>query len=86
MTCIVAYDIDNDKVRGRLSRFLEKKGTRLQKSVFAVSIERHVFRRFIRRIEAITGPAGKVAVFRLCLGCERNAIKIDVEEPPFLVV
>lgn len=86
MTCIVAYDIENDKVRSRLSRFLEKKGTRIQKSVFAVDIERHVFLKFTRQIEAISGPAGKVAIFRLCLGCQRNAIKIDVEEPLFLVV
>ena len=85
MTCIVAYDIEDDKTRGRLSRFLEKKGTRLQKSVFAVEIERHVFGRFTKQIEIISGPQGKVAVFRLCLGCQKNAVKIDVEEPRFFV-
>jgi len=85
MTCIVAYDIEDDKIRGRLSRFLEKKGIRLQKSVFAIEIERHVFSRLTKKIEAIVGPQGKVAIFRLCQGCQRNAIKIDVEEPSFFV-
>lgn len=85
MTCIVAYDIEDDKIRGRLSRFLEKKGNRLQKSVFAIEIERHVFSRLTKQIEAIAGSQGKVAIFRLCQGCQRNAIKIDVEEPMFFV-
>jgi CRISPR-associated endonuclease Cas2 len=85
MTCIVAYDIEDDKIRGRLSRFLEKKGRRLQKSVFAVDVERHVFRKFTRQIEGISGVQGKVAIFRLCIGCQGNAIKIDTDEPRFFV-
>ncbi|HOF05357.1 MAG TPA: CRISPR-associated endonuclease Cas2 [Syntrophales bacterium] len=86
MTCIVAYDIEDDKIRGRLARYLEKKGTRLQKSVFAVDVERHVFRKFTRQIEGIAGKEGKVAIFRLCIGCRRNAIKIDEEGSIFFVV
>ena len=85
MTCIVAYDMEDDKIRGKLARFLEQKGTRLQKSIFAVDVERHVFRRFTHQIEGIAGSRGKVAIFRLCLGCQRNAIQIDTEEPRFFV-
>ncbi|HOK07701.1 MAG TPA: CRISPR-associated endonuclease Cas2 [Syntrophales bacterium] len=86
MTCIVAYDIEDDRIRGRLARYLEKKGTRLQKSVFAVEVERHLFKGFTRRIEGIAGRKGKVAVFRLCVGCRRNAVKIGEAEPFFFVV
>ncbi|MCX7634128.1 MAG: CRISPR-associated endonuclease Cas2 [Syntrophales bacterium] len=85
MTCIVAYDIEDDKIRGRLSRFLAKKGTRLQKSVFAVEVERHVFPRLTRQIAAITSRQGKVAIFRLCVGCRRLAVKMDKEDPLFFV-
>ncbi|KJR40056.1 CRISPR-associated Cas2 family protein [Candidatus Magnetoovum chiemensis] len=76
MTCIVAYDIENNGIRSKLSRFLEKNGVRLQKSVFAVEIERHVFKRFLSQIETIVGKNGKIAVFRLCAGCQKNALKL----------
>lgn len=85
MTLIVAYDIEDDRIRGRLSRYLEGKGKRLQKSVFAVDIERYVFKRFLREIDAIIGGSGKVAVFRLCIGCLKNAIQKGNKEKPFYV-
>jgi CRISPR-associated endonuclease Cas2 len=80
MTCIVAYDIEDDKIRARLAHFLEDKGVRLQKSVFAVEVERHVFRGFTRKLEGIAGTAGKVSVFRLCIGCQKNALQLACGE------
>lgn len=80
MTCIVAYDIENDKVRTKLAKFLEREGLRLQKSVFAVEVERHVFNRFARKIETMTGGEGKVAIFRLCTLCQKNAIKLNNDD------
>jgi len=77
MTCIVFYDIEDNGTRSKLSRFLEKKGIRLQKSVFAVEVERHVFSNLLRGIERITGRTGKVAVFRLCAGCQKNGIQMN---------
>lgn len=85
MTCIVAYDIEDNRIRGKLSRYLERKGIRLQKSVFAVEIERHVFNRFLKQMDAITGKNGKVAVFRLCAGCFRNAIQSGGEKRNYYV-
>ncbi len=85
MTCIVAYDIEDDKIRSKLSRFLEGKGLRLQKSVFAVDVERHVFERFTKKIEALTGGQGKVAVIRLCVLCEKNALKLNDGEQHFYI-
>ncbi len=80
MTCLVAYDIESDRVRNKLSRFLEGKGKRLQESVFAVEVERHVFRRFLKELEKITQKKGKVAVFRLCSGCQKNALQITEDQ------
>lgn len=79
MTLLVSYDIEDDRIRTRLARFLEKNGVRIQKSVFALNIERHLFRPLLKSIEAITGKTGKVAVFRLCEGCVRNALQMDKE-------
>ncbi len=80
MTCIVSYDIESDSIRNRLAHFLEKKGVRLQKSVFAVEVERHVFTGLLRGIEGITKKEGKVAVFRLCEGCLKNAVQMNKDE------
>jgi CRISPR-associated endonuclease Cas2 len=85
MTCIVAYDIEEDPVRARLARYLENKGVRLQKSVFAVEIERHTFKRFLGEMERIAGKDGKVAVFRLCVGCQNQAIQLGEKGKPFYV-
>jgi CRISPR-associated endonuclease Cas2 len=76
MTCGGAYDIESDAVRTRLAKFLEGQGVRLQKSVFAVDVERHTFKRFLGQIEGITRKTGKVAVFRLCVGCQNNALGV----------
>lgn len=85
MTCIIAYDIESNKIRAKLSRYLEGKGVRLQKSVFAVEIERHAFKGLLRQVEKITGKNGHVAVFRLCIGCRDNALHIKTEEKTFHV-
>lgn len=85
MTCIVAYDIEDNKIRTKLAHYLEGKGVRLQKSVFTVNIERHVFKRFLSEIEKITKDKGKVAVFRLCSGCQKNAIKLLENEVSFYI-
>ncbi|HDH05639.1 MAG TPA: CRISPR-associated endonuclease Cas2 [Nitrospirae bacterium] len=85
MTCVVAYDIESNSIRAKLARFLENKGVRIQKSVFAVEIERHSFKRFLKQIENITGKDRKVAVFRLCIGCRKNAIQLADDKKFFYV-
>jgi len=85
MTCIVSYDIESDSTRTRLARFLEKKGVRLQKSVFAVEVERHVFKNLLKGIENITKKEGKVAVFRLCEGCLKNAVQMNKDAKDFYI-
>jgi len=86
MTCIVAYDIENDRIRTRLSKYLEKSnGKRLQKSVFALELERYAFGKVMKGIEKIAGKQGKVAIFRLCPGCEKSAIQMAEEEKKFYI-
>lgn len=44
MTCLIMYDISDDKVRTQISKYLIKKGcTRIQKSVFLVRTENSKF-------------------------------------------
>lgn len=85
MTLFVSYDIPDDKVRSQLSRFLEENGIRIQKSVFAVEIDRNSFSKFLKCIKSITKGEGKVAVLRLCETCVKNAIKLGNESRDCLV-
>jgi len=85
MTHIIAYDIEDNKIRTKLAHYLETKGIRLQKSVFAVKIEQNVFEKFLDQILKITKKKGKVMVFRLCAGCEKNAIQFGIIEKDFYV-
>lgn len=75
MTHVVAYDIEDNRTRAKLARYLESKGVRLQKSVFAVELERHQIKRFLNDIRKIVGENDDVAVFRLCEGCRKSAIQ-----------
>lgn len=85
MTCIVSYDIEDNRTRNRLAKYLLTMGVRLQKSVFAIKVERHAFARMTKKLEKLAEKKGKVAVFRLCAGCQKNAIQMDDGTPLFYV-
>ena len=48
---IVSYDISDDKIRGRFSRFLSKFGYRLQYSVFQIRNSDRVLNNIVSEIE-----------------------------------
>jgi CRISPR-associated protein Cas2 len=85
MNYLIAYDITENKVRTRLSKYLSKYGVRLQKSVFIVTIQGHQRKGFVSGIENITGKKGDVALFRLCRGCKATAIRLaDIQDEFFI--
>jgi CRISPR-associated endonuclease Cas2 len=44
MNFLIMYDIENDKIRNQISKYLEKKGcVRIQKSIFLVNSETKIF-------------------------------------------
>ncbi len=51
MTYIVAYDIEEDRIRNRLSRYLQSLGVRLRKSVFTVELEKYQYRKMLVEIK-----------------------------------
>lgn len=52
MTWLICYDIEEDSIRGKLCKKLEKAGfERLQKSVFAAGMNTKEFNRFFVRIK-----------------------------------
>ncbi len=85
MTYIVAYDIEKDRVRNRLSRYLQNLGVRLQKSVFAVELEKYQYKKMLVEIKKIVGENDNVAVFRLCTGCKNRAIQSRARKEFFYI-
>ncbi|RJX21135.1 MAG: CRISPR-associated endonuclease Cas2 [Desulfobulbus sp.] len=85
MTCIVAYDIEDNRTRNQMARYLLTLGIRMQKSVFAVKIERHSFGRLQKKLAGLADGKGKVAVIRLCEGCKRQAMQFGEESSLYYV-
>jgi CRISPR-associated protein Cas2 len=81
MTYIVAYDITENSNRNRLAKYLGKYGIRVQKSVFAIQLDRHVLKKFLADVKRIAGDDDQVALFRLCSGCEKTAVQLHDDQP-----
>ena len=97
MRYVVAYDIENDRTRTRVSEVLEGYGPRVQKSVFECELEPadldRLTSRLRRELEKAPekAPGGSVRIYRLCASCLVASIGIgDVEQgvgdKPWIVI
>ena len=76
---IITYDISDDKVRTKFSKFLKKFGHRMQYSVFRISnsprvisnIKKEIQHRFEKKF---TG-SDSIVIFQTCKGCSQNTMK-----------
>ncbi len=80
MNYIVAYDIEDDRRRNQISRFLKSRGVRLQKSVYWVEVERYQFKGFLSHLRRIAQPEAGIIVFRLCKGCQGAVLSLSEQE------
>lgn len=62
---VVIYDIADDKRRGKLSKFLESYGHRVQKSVFELLIERSKINKIRTQIDKIVRETDLVKMYVL---------------------
>ncbi len=86
MKRVIAYDISDDKIRYRLSKFLEKHGVRIQESVFVAEINTKSINWFMKNLEKINQKNGKIHVFTLCSNCEQRAVAINDQKEPFIII
>lgn len=73
MHVLVAYDISDNKQRGKLSAYLEEKGIRSQKSVFECELENTTLQEvyaFVRRLDLEEHDS--VLFYPLCKRCARQ--------------
>jgi len=83
MRYVVAYDIEEDRVRTRIAAVLGGYGTRVQKSVFECNLEQDALDRLTRALseELSAAPGGDVRIYRLCADCYGASVGLgDLEE------
>lgn len=76
---IIAYDISNDKLRTKFSKFLEKYGYRLQYSVFKIKNSNRILNIIIANIEGRFKKkfttTDSIYIFKICERCEKSIYK-----------
>lgn len=71
MRVVVAYDISHDRARARVAAVLSMWGDRLQRSVFACTLDGDELTALIDRLRTLVDPGKDVIqVFRQCATCD----------------
>ena len=73
MHVLVAYDISDNRLRGKIFAFLKEMGLHSQQSVFACDMDPETLRaalRFLRRQEL--GERDSIVLYPLCARCARK--------------
>ena len=71
MRYVIAYDIEEDRVRTRIAAVLASYGTRVQKSVFECNLDPEALERLTHLLseELAVAPGGGIRIYRLCADC-----------------
>lgn len=70
MRFVVAYDIEEDRVRNRVAKTLGTVGVRVQKSVFECALDPAELAWLTRRLEReLLRSGGDVRIYRTCAAC-----------------
>lgn len=93
MRYVVAYDIEDDRVRLRIAKILGRYGVRVQKSVFECALDPEGVGRLLRRLEReLEASPGNVRIYRTCAECLAASVGVgdDLAEgmagEPWIVV
>ncbi|MBN2395214.1 MAG: CRISPR-associated endonuclease Cas2 [Candidatus Atribacteria bacterium] len=81
MYYLIAYDIENNKIRNKIAKYLEKKGKRIQKSVFLLDINLYVLKKLKSDLEKLNNKNGVIHLFRICSKCKKEAQYIGEKQP-----
>ncbi|GAB4326001.1 MAG: CRISPR-associated endonuclease Cas2 [Candidatus Zixiibacteriota bacterium] len=84
MFYVISYDIPDDKVRGKVSDYLEGWGYRVQESVFECRPRPGKEKQLWRGLKKLLkGQKGNILVYQVCAGCLTQSFGIgEVVETP----
>ncbi len=76
MLYIICYDIEEDKLRNRVSRILQGFGRRVQKSVFECELDDKSLQRLKKQLEKSfkAGPEDSIRIYQICQTCKMKAL------------
>lgn len=81
MIYVIAYDISNNTIRNRISKYLEAQGRRLQNSVFVCEATAKKMKTIQKKLEVLSNSTDTdIIVFPLCDGCQRKVIYLGKEK------
>jgi CRISPR-associated protein Cas2 len=83
MRYVIAYDIEEDRVRTRIAALLGGYGTRVQKSVFECHLEAADLEKLTHLLgdELAAAPGGDIRIYRLCADCYGASVGLgELEE------
>jgi CRISPR-associated endonuclease Cas2 len=78
---IVAYDISSQKIRTKIARYLEKKGLRIQKSVFSLDVSYKAIIHIKKDLTKLRKDDGVIHIFAICRNCQNKSIVIGKNLP-----
>ncbi len=83
MYLIICYDIKKNKIRTKISRLLiEARGTRVQKSVFELEINKKDFGKLKEKLQKILKRKDSIAYYQLCENCIKKIVYSGSGEKP----
>lgn len=75
MLYAIAYDIVDDRRRGRVARVLRGYGERVQRSVFECLLDPEVLADLLRRVDKEIDPAeDRIRVYPICKACSEKVV------------
>lgn len=87
---IITYDIANNKLRGKFSKYLSKFGYRLQYSVFKIKNSQRMLKNIISEIQVTFSPKFKqedsVIIFHLSKQCKQYMFGYAKNEDEEIIV
>ena len=87
---IVAYDISNDKLRSKFSKYLKKFGYRLQYSVFKIENSETVLKNIIleikNRFKKKFSQTDSIIIFELSKTCKQHCFGYAKNEEKDLII
>lgn len=91
MLYVIAYDIPEDKRRGKISKLLQGYGVRVQKSVFEADLDERGYNDLRKRLKRwIVETEDSVRFYRLCADCRGQVETIGqlgvMIEPDVLII
>jgi len=69
MIHLIAYDIEDDKRRNRISKLLEFYGIRVQESVFECNLNERLYKALLDKMQELATNDDNIRIYPICKEC-----------------